>query len=241
MEEVLVSLEERVTGAMNKELLRPYTPEEIVHALKQMHPLKSPGPDGMSHIFFQKYWDIVEAFSTMFRQAEEEGQIQGVAVSRHTPRVSHLLFADDTLVFCQATTEAFNCVYHIFNKFKCASGLKINLQKSAVVFSKNVENASQIALASILGISVDVKHEKYLGLPTINGRSKREVFNGIKERIWKKLNCWSSKQLSQAGRSVLIKFVLLMVPAYAISCFRLPDTLLREIESMIADSFGAAA
>ncbi|KAL0448030.1 UNVERIFIED_CONTAM: hypothetical protein Slati_1930900 [Sesamum latifolium] len=171
------------------------------------------------------------------RQAEEEGQIQGVAVSCHTPRVSHLLFADDTLVFCQATTEAFNCVYHILTKFECASGLKINLQKLAVVFSKNVENASQIALTSILGISVDVKHEKHLGLPTIIGRSKREVFNGIKERIWKKLNCWSSKQLSQAGCSVLIKSVLLMVPAYAISCFRLPNTLLREIESMIADFF----
>ena len=40
-------------------LLQPYTPDEIRSALFQMHPLKSPGPDGMSLFFFQKYWNIV--------------------------------------------------------------------------------------------------------------------------------------------------------------------------------------
>ncbi|KAL0405415.1 UNVERIFIED_CONTAM: putative mitochondrial protein [Sesamum latifolium] len=229
---------------MNEELLRLYTSEEIVHALKQMHPLKSPGPDGkMGHASMEldvsKAYDRVEwcsleivmlrlgfhpsfvslimtcaitvsfsyllneVFSNLIRQAEEEGRLKGITVSRQTPRVSHLLFADDTLIFYQATTEAFNCVYHILTKFECASGLKINLQKSAVVFSKNMENASRIALASILGIFVAVKHEKYLGLPTVVGRSKREVFNGIKECIWKKLNYWSPKQLSQVGRPML--------------------------------------
>ena len=44
---------------MNNSLLEPYTPEEVRRALFQMHPSKSPSPDGMPSFFFQKYWHIV--------------------------------------------------------------------------------------------------------------------------------------------------------------------------------------
>ncbi|KAL0367498.1 UNVERIFIED_CONTAM: hypothetical protein Sradi_3639900 [Sesamum radiatum] len=59
MEMVLGRLGCRVTAAMNEELLKPFTSEEVLHALKQMHPLKSPDPDCMSPIFYHKYWSIV--------------------------------------------------------------------------------------------------------------------------------------------------------------------------------------
>ena len=59
METVLDLVERLVTPDMNQQLLQPYTPEEIKRALFQMHPSKSPGPDGMSPFFFQKYWHIV--------------------------------------------------------------------------------------------------------------------------------------------------------------------------------------
>ena len=49
----------KVTNEMNMELTRGFTKEKVVVALKQMHPTKSPGPDGMSTLFFQKYWSIV--------------------------------------------------------------------------------------------------------------------------------------------------------------------------------------
>lgn len=44
---------------MNSELTRTFTKEDVVAALKQLHPTKSPGPDDMSALFFQKYWGIV--------------------------------------------------------------------------------------------------------------------------------------------------------------------------------------
>ena len=44
---------------MNESLNKNFTREEIATALKQMHPTKAPGPDGMSAIFYQKYWNIV--------------------------------------------------------------------------------------------------------------------------------------------------------------------------------------
>ena len=49
----------RVTQEMNNELVRAFREEEIRVALNQVHPTKAPSPDGMSPIFFKKYWDVV--------------------------------------------------------------------------------------------------------------------------------------------------------------------------------------
>ncbi|GLT73379.1 hypothetical protein SLA2020_452430 [Shorea laevis] len=49
----------RVTSTMNGQLLRAFTPEEIDMALAQMHPLKSPGPDGFLAGFYQQHWEVV--------------------------------------------------------------------------------------------------------------------------------------------------------------------------------------
>jgi len=55
----LEAMDRRVTQEMNKALLKEFRAKEFWSALKQMHPTKSPGTDGMSPIFYQKYWDIV--------------------------------------------------------------------------------------------------------------------------------------------------------------------------------------
>jgi hypothetical protein len=56
----LRGMDQKVTDAMNRELLSEYTAEEVHQALKQMYPTKAPGPDGMSAIFYQSYWEIVD-------------------------------------------------------------------------------------------------------------------------------------------------------------------------------------
>ena len=55
VDEVTAAIPTMITEEMNTELSRCFTREEIVTALKQIHPTKSLGPDGMSAIFFQKY------------------------------------------------------------------------------------------------------------------------------------------------------------------------------------------
>ena len=57
--EVLDTIPTRVTEEMNQLLIQEFTRKEVKAALKQMHPTKAPGLNGMSAIFFQKYWSIV--------------------------------------------------------------------------------------------------------------------------------------------------------------------------------------
>ena len=59
IEEITNAVPRRVTEEMNAELTKVFTRDEVTKALQQLHPTKAPGPDGMSAIFYHKYWDIV--------------------------------------------------------------------------------------------------------------------------------------------------------------------------------------
>ena len=57
--EITDTIPTKVSSEMNQSLIKDFTKEEVLAALKQMHPTKAPSPDDMSAIFFQKYWDLV--------------------------------------------------------------------------------------------------------------------------------------------------------------------------------------
>jgi hypothetical protein len=61
IEECLENIEPRVTAEMNEELAKEFTMNDIDEALSQMHPLKSPGPDGFSACFYQRSWSSIRS------------------------------------------------------------------------------------------------------------------------------------------------------------------------------------
>ena len=74
-------------------------------------------------------------------------------------------------------------------------------------------------MLNVLGPMENSRHSKYLGLPTIIGKSKTEVFAEIKERVWKKLTGWKEKMFSMGGREIFIKVVAQAILTYTMSCF----------------------
>ena len=123
------------------------------------------------------------------------------------PKISHLLFADDSLLFCQAFEKETQEVLEILKLYAEASGQCINMEKSSVHFSSNTPPQKRELIKGMLGVSEVERFESYLGLPTLMGRSKYHTFSFLKDRVWKKLQGWKGKILSRVGKEILIKAV----------------------------------
>ena len=75
----------------------------------------------------------------------------------------------------------------ILRDYERASRPKINIEKSAVLFSTNIPCQMRESIMANLGISKMLTKDKYLGLPIMVGKAKRKEFQLMKDRLWKRL------------------------------------------------------
>ena len=121
--------------------------------------------------------------------------------------MTHLFFANDSLLFCKAKEQECHALVNILNRYEEASRQKINTDKSLIFFSPNTPQELRENILNILRPMQNSKHNKYLGLSSIIGRSKAQVFAEVKDKVAKKLAGWKGKLLSIGGREILIKVV----------------------------------
>lgn len=174
-----------------------------------------------------------EVLSGLCKNAAKEGTLQGVRVARGCPRVNHLLFADDTMFFCPASSESSRSLLKVLSQYEAASGQQISKSKSAITFSKCTPAAMKEEAKSILGISKEGGEGKYLGAPKHFGRRKRDLFTSIVDRIRQRAVSWSTRCLSKAGKLTMLKAVLSAIPTYTMSCFELPVSMYKRIQSAL--------
>ncbi|PNX95563.1 ribonuclease H, partial [Trifolium pratense] len=176
-----------------------------------------------------------DVLSGLISRAQQEKLIHGIRISQGAPEISHLFFADDSLMFCRATNKEVSTIQDIIQTYQKASGQLVNLTKSEMVFSKGVTNGIKEEISRILPMQISEYFSKYLGMPIVHGRSKQQIFNYIREKIWKKLKGWKEKNLSFAGRGTLIKAVAQAIPTYLMSCFLIPKGVCEQLEKMICN------
>ncbi|RVX19759.1 Transposon TX1 uncharacterized 149 kDa protein [Vitis vinifera] len=120
--------------------------------------------------------------------------------------VSHLLFADDTLVFCEASEDQMVHLSWLLMWFEAISGLRINLDKSEILPVGRVENSENLALEA--GCKVGRLPSSYLGIPLGANHKSVAVWDGVEERFRKRLALWKRQFISKGGRITLIRSTL---------------------------------
>lgn len=73
-----------------------------------------------------------------------------ISLSQGGPKLSHICFADDLILFAEASVGQIRVIRRVLEKFCLASGQKVSLEKSKIFFSNNVHRdlANQISAKS---------------------------------------------------------------------------------------------
>lgn len=113
-----------------------------------------------------------EAFPNLLTQAERQKRIQGLRFRQHIS-ISHLMFANDSLIFSRASLKDCQHLKDIFNCYAAISGQIFNFNKSCMFFNGNVHENLISAIKRVFQLNMVSKHEKYLELPSMIGRKQR--------------------------------------------------------------------
>ena len=133
----------------------------------------------------------MEVFSSMLRRAISGGYLSGWRVSGRRGeglQISHLLFVDDTLVFCEESSNQMTYLSWLLIWFEACSGLRINLEKSEMIPVGRVHNIEGLALE--LGCKVVGLPSCYLGMPLGAPFNSLAMWDGVEKRFHKRLTMW---------------------------------------------------
>ena len=172
----------------------------------------------------------------LIRRAVEGGFLSGCNIrggSEHPLHISHLFFADDTIIFCEARKDHLTHLSWILFWFEAASGLKINLAKSEIIPVGEVVEMEELAVE--LGCRVGSLPSQYLGLPLGVLNRAPYMWDGVEERVRRRLALWKRQYISKGGRVTLIKSTLASMPIYQMSIFKMPKMVARRLEKVQRD------
>ena len=174
---------------------------------------------------------IMKVLSRILKKTEEGGFIQCFhvgPVNSTSIRVSHLLFANDTILFSDASREQILSIRLVLSCFQVFTGLKVNVGKSEIVFIREVRNIQ--SLANILQCRVGSLPMIYSDMPLGTLYKTASIWNPILERMEKKLLGWKRFYLSKGGRLTLLKSTLSSLLTYYLSLFTIPKAVATRLE-----------
>lgn len=175
---------------------------------------------------------VADGLSLLLEEKVTNGDISPVHICRQAPGISHLLFADDTLLFFKANNQRAEVVKQVLEDYAQSTGQLINPAKCSVMFGPSSSAQICDSIRDILQIAQNNFDDKYLGFPTPEGRMRKGKFQSLQQRIWKRLIQWGESLLSSGGKEVLIKAVVQAIPVYVMGLFKLPESVCEDLNRL---------
>ncbi|XP_057489420.1 uncharacterized protein LOC130775285 [Actinidia eriantha] len=162
------------------------------------------------------------------------GRLSGFKVGAGSQEeiVSHLMFADGTLIFCKADVGELDCLRDILLNFQAVFDLKINLRKSELI--QVGEGIDMRSLVTRLGCNTGILPFTYLPPLGLSFKSK-VVWGPVVDRVKRRLASWKRQYLSKGGKLTLIKSSLSSMPTYLLSLFTVPKSIAMRLEKLMRD------
>ncbi|RYR24105.1 hypothetical protein Ahy_B02g057597 isoform A [Arachis hypogaea] len=174
----------------------------------------------------------MDKLSQYIEQGVDEGFWSPFIFRKNGINLSHLMFADDLLLFAEATNEQIENITETMEAFCKVTNLKINTAKSSIVFSKNTDPTTRRNILSQTEFRESKTLGKYLGAMLNNKRKGKENFKTMLERVQGKLKGWKSKCLSIAGRITLAQSVISPSVNFDMQHGKVPKAVCNEIEKL---------
>ncbi|XP_074266604.1 uncharacterized protein LOC141589883 [Silene latifolia] len=175
-----------------------------------------------------------EVLSQLLCDAQDRNLMKGIQLSRNAPRISHLLFADDSIFFMDAKISHCVTLMGLLNLYGDASGQHINDAKTTITISPNCTLRNYRECLKVLKALGNKGIGKYLGLPTDFGSSKKEIFATIYDKVRSRILSWNNNYLSSAGRLTLINSILSSLSLFSLSVFQIPVSVSSKINSLLS-------
>uniref|UniRef100_A0A803NM50 Reverse transcriptase zinc-binding domain-containing protein n=1 Tax=Cannabis sativa TaxID=3483 RepID=A0A803NM50_CANSA len=141
---------------------------------------------------------------------------------------------DDLVLFSKGNLNSMRIIQEAFSKFCNATGLSANKAKSQIFFGE-VKDVVERQILDLVQMEEGSFPLKYLGVNLPSTKWKASDCGVILDKINKNLNCWTSRNLSFAGRNQLIHSVLLGIRNYWISIFLIPQKITVAIDKSCRD------
>ncbi|KAG0500607.1 hypothetical protein HPP92_000679 [Vanilla planifolia] len=175
---------------------------------------------------------IASEFLSALMHEYETKQLLGFRPGQHAPMVSHLLYADDVLIYGHATRKAARSIRSVTQRFSKAAGLLINFSKSSVHFSRRSSTITTKKVAKKLRM-VRGSSLNYLGVPIAAKRLKLADLNFLIQRMEACIAGWRIRPLSLAGRVSLANSVLNAIPTYILRHCTVPAGVIEVMERRV--------